>query len=156
MLGSTGFYLQLVVGYTAEATTETLEGRMSLPIFMPDHRAIIIPLVPITMMSSPKWKRSSLWANRRLGGRLGRHYNDRAVIGIIMVTIWFECRDLASGAGAGPRRGAGVTSDGRRSISQLLIASVPSNIFADMAESRATSIIAVAVFGMITASRLCW
>ena len=43
-----------------------------------------------------------------------------------------------------------------RSISQLLIASVPSNIFADMAESRATSIIAVAVFGMIIGIAACW
>ena len=40
MLGSIfGFYLQLVVGYTAEATTEHWSGRMLSPTFMSTYCA---------------------------------------------------------------------------------------------------------------------
>ena len=98
MLGSIfGFYLQLVVGYTAEATTETLEWtNVVANIYVNLLRMIIIPLVLITMMASvlKVEEIKSLGKIGRLGGWLsGRHYNDRGSDrhhhGF---TIWFECR----------------------------------------------------------------
>ena len=156
MLGSIfGFYLQLVVGYTAEATTETLEWtNVVANIYVNLLRMIIIPLVLITMMASVL-KVEEIKSLGKIGGSVVGFLvvttMIAAVIGIIMASLFgLNAGDLASGARELARAEvleSRLTTD--RSISQLLIASVPSNIFADMAESRATSIIAVAVFGMI-------
>ena len=156
MLGSTfGFYLQLVVGYTAEATTETLEWtNVVANIYVNLLRMIIIPLVLITMMASVL-KVEEIKSLGKIGGSvvgiLVITTMIAAVIGIFMASLFgLNAGDLASGARELARAEmleSRLATD--RSISQLLIASVPSNIFADMAESRATSIIAVAVFGMI-------
>ena len=156
MLGSIfGFYLQLVVGYTAEATTETLEWtNVVANIYVNLLRMIIIPLVLITMMASVL-KVEEIKSLGKIGGSvvgiLVVTTVIAAVIGIIMASLFgLNAGDLASGARELARAEvleSRLATD--RSISQLLIASVPSNIFADMAESRATSIIAVAVFGMI-------
>lgn len=156
MLGSIfGFYLQLVVGYTAEATTETLEWtNVVANIYVNLLRMIIIPLVLITMMASVL-KVEEIKSLGKIGGSvvgiLVVTTMIAAVIGIIMASLFgLNAGDLASGARELARAEvleSRLATD--RSISQLLIASVPSNIFADMAESRATSIIAVAVFGMI-------
>ena len=156
MLGSIfGFYLQLVVGYTAEATTETLEWtNVVANIYVNLLRMIIIPLVLITMMASVL-KVEEIKSLGKIGGSVvGILIGTTviaAVIGIIMASLFgLNAGDLASGARELARAEvleSRLATD--RSISQLLIASVPSNIFADMAESRATSIIAVAVFGMI-------
>ena len=156
MLGSIfGFYLQLVVGYTAEATTETLEWtNVVANIYVNLLRMIIIPLVLITMMASVL-KVEEIKSLGKIGGSVvGILIGTTviaAVIGIIMASLFgLNAGDLAGGARELARAEvleSRLATD--RSISQLLIASVPSNIFADMAESRATSIIAVAVFGMI-------
>ena len=156
MLGSIfGFYLQLVVGYTAEATTETLEWtNVVANIYVNLLRMIIIPLVLITMMASVL-KVEEIKSLGKIGGSvvgiLVITTMIAAVIGIFMASLFgLNAGDLASGARELARAEmleSRLATD--RSISQLLIASVPSNIFADMAESRATSIIAVAVFGMI-------
>jgi len=156
MLGSIfGFYLQLVVGYTAEATSETLEWtNVVANIYVNLLRMIIIPLVLITMMASVL-KVEEIKSLGKIGGSvvgiLVVTTMIAAVIGIIMASLFgLNAGDLASGARELARAEvleSRLATD--RSISQLLIASVPSNIFADMAESRATSIIAVAVFGMI-------
>ena len=156
MLGSIfGFYLQLVVGYTAEATTETLEWtNVVANIYVNLLRMIIIPLVLITMMASVL-KVEEIKSLGKIGGSvvgiLVVTTVIAAVIGIIMASLFgLNAGDLAGGARELARAEvleSRLATD--RSISQLLIASVPSNIFADMAESRATSIIAVAVFGMI-------
>ncbi len=156
MLGSIfGFYLQIIVGYASEATTETLEWtNVVANIYVNLLRMIIIPLVLITMMASVL-KVEEIKSLGKIGGSvvgiLVITTMIAAMIGIIMASLFgLNAGDLASGARELARAEvleSRLSTD--RSISQLLIASVPSNIFADMAESRATSIIAVAVFGMI-------
>ena len=150
-----GFYLQLIVGYGSDATTETLEWtNVVANIYVNLLRMIIIPLVLITMVASVL-KVEEIKSLGKIGGSvvgiLVMTTMIAGLIGIIMASLFgLNAGDLAGGARELARAEmleSRLATD--RSISQLLIGSVPSNVFADMAESRATSIIAVAVFGMI-------
>ena len=150
-----GFYLQLIVGYGSDATTETLEWtNVVANIYVNLLRMVIIPLVLITMVASVL-KVEEIKSLGKIGGSvvgiLVMTTMIAGLIGIIMASLFgLNAGELAGGARELARAEileSRLTTD--RSIPQLLIGSVPSNVFADMAESRATSIIAVAVFGMI-------
>ena len=106
MLGSMfGFYLQLVVGYTAEATTETLEWtNVVANIYVNLLRMIIIPLVLITMMASVL-KVEEIKSLGKIGGSvvgiLVVTTTIAAVIGIIMASLFgLNAGDLASAQGS--------------------------------------------------------
>ena len=150
-----GFYLQLIVGYGSDVTTETLEWtNVVANIYVNLLRMVIIPLVLITMVASVL-KVEEIKSLGKIGGSvvgiLVMTTMIAGLIGIIMASLFgLNAGELAGGARELARAEileSRLTTD--RSIPQLLIGSVPSNVFADMAESRATSIIAVAVFGMI-------
>ena len=156
VLGSIfGFYLQLVFGLTAVATSETLEwtnvvGNSYVNLL----RMIIIPLVLITMMASVL-RVEEIKSLGKIGGTvvgiLVLTTMVAASIGIVMATLFgLNAGELASGARELARAEvleSRLATD--RSISQLLTGMVPRNIFADMSEARPTSIIAVAIFGML-------
>lgn len=156
VLGSIfGFYLQLVFGLTAVATSETLEwtnvvGNSYVNLL----RMIIIPLVLITMMASVL-RVEEIKSLGKIGGTvvgiLVLTTMIAASIGILMATLFgLNAGELASGARELARAEvleSRLATD--RSISQLLTGMVPRNIFADMSEARPTSIIAVAIFGML-------
>jgi len=156
VLGSIfGFYLQLVFGLTAVATSETLEwtnvvGNSYVNLL----RMIIIPLVLITMMASVL-RVEEIKSLGKIGGTvvgiLVLTTMIAASIGIVMATLFgLNAGELASGARELARAEvleSRLATD--RSISQLLTGMVPRNIFADMSEARPTSIIAVAIFGML-------
>lgn len=150
-----GFYLQFVFGYSSEVATETLEwtnvvanGYVSL------LRMIITPLVLITMMASVL-KVEEIKALGKIGGSvvglLVLTTMIAATIGIVMATVFgLNAGELASGARELARAEvleSRIATD--RSISRLLVDSIPRNIFADLSEARPTSIIAVAIFGML-------
>jgi L-cystine uptake protein TcyP (sodium:dicarboxylate symporter family) len=150
-----GFYLQLVFGLTAVATSETLEwtnvvGNSYVNLL----RMIIIPLVLITMMASVL-RVEEIKSLGKIGGTvvgiLVLTTMIAASIGIVMATLFgLNAGELASGARELARAEvleSRLATD--RSISQLLTGMVPRNIFADMSEARPTSIIAVAIFGML-------
>ena len=156
VLGSIfGFYLQLVFGLTAVATSETLDwtnvvGNSYVNLL----RMIIIPLVLITMMASVL-RVEEIKSLGKIGGTvvgiLVLTTMIAASIGIVMATLFgLNAGELASGARELARAEvleSRLATD--RSISQLLTGMVPRNIFADMSEARPTSIIAVAIFGML-------
>lgn len=156
VLGSIfGFYLQLVFGLTDQATAETLEwtnvvGNSYVNLL----RMIIIPLVLITMMASVL-RVEEIKSLGKIGGTvvgiLVLTTMIAASIGILMATLFgLNAGELASGARELARAEvleSRLATD--RSISQLLTGMVPRNIFADMSEARPTSIIAVAIFGML-------
>ena len=156
VLGSIfGFYLQLVFGLTAVVTSETLEwtnvvGNSYVNLL----RMIIIPLVLITMMASVL-RVEEIKSLGKIGGTvvgiLVLTTMVAASIGIVMATLFgLNAGELASGARELARAEvleSRLATD--RSISQLLTGMVPRNIFADMSEARPTSIIAVAIFGML-------
>ncbi len=156
VLGSIfGFYLQLVFGLTAVATSETLEwtnvvGNSYVNLL----RMIIIPLVLITMMASVL-RVEEIKSLGKIGGTvvgiLVLTTMVAASIGIVMANLFgLNAGELASGARELARAEvleSRLATD--RSISQLLTGMVPRNIFADMSEARPTSIIAVAIFGML-------
>lgn len=156
VLGSIfGFYLQLVFGLTAEATGETLEWtNVVANSYVNLLRMIIIPLVLITMMASVL-RVEEIKSLGKIGGTvvgiLVITTMVAASIGIVMATLFgLNAGELASGARELARAEvleSRLATD--RSISQLLTGMVPRNIFADMSEARATSIIAVAIFGML-------
>ena len=156
VLGSIfGFYLQLVFGLTAVVTSETLEwtnvvGNSYVNLL----RMIIIPLVLITMMASVL-RVEEIKSLGKIGGTvvgiLVLTTMVAASIGIVMANLFgLNAGELASGARELARAEvleSRLATD--RSISQLLTGMVPRNIFADMSEARPTSIIAVAIFGML-------
>ena len=156
VLGSIfGFYLQLVFGLTAVATSETLEwtnvvGNSYVNLL----RMIIIPLVLITMMASVL-RVEEIKSLGKIGGTvvgiLVLTTMVAASIGIVMANLFgLNAGELASGARELARAEVLETRLATdRSISQLLTGMVPRNIFADMSEARPTSIIAVAIFGML-------
>lgn len=156
VLGSIfGFYLQLVFGLSAEATGETLEWtNVVANSYVNLLRMIIIPLVLITMMASVL-RVEEIKSLGKIGGTvvgiLVLTTMVAASIGIVMATLFgLNAGELASGARELARAEvleSRLATD--RSISQLLTGMVPRNIFADMSEARATSIIAVAIFGML-------
>jgi len=156
VLGSIfGFYLQLVFGLTAVATSETLEWtNVVVNSYVNLLRMIIIPLVLITMMASVL-RVEEIKSLGKIGGTvvgiLVLTTMVAASIGIVMATLFgLNAGELASGARELARAEvleSRLATD--RSISQLLTGMVPRNIFADMSEARPTSIIAVAIFGML-------
>ena len=150
-----GFYLQIVFGYSSEVASETLEWtNVVANSYVNLLRMIITPLVLITMIASVL-KVEEIKSLGKIGG---------TVVGMLILTTMIAALigvALASGFGLN----AGELASGARelaraevlesrlatdrSISQLLVSAVPRNIFADLSEARATSIIAVALFGTI-------
>ncbi|MEQ8952996.1 MAG: cation:dicarboxylase symporter family transporter [Gammaproteobacteria bacterium] len=150
-----GFYLQLVFGVGAEVTNQTLQWTNVIgDTYVNLLRMIIIPLVLITMMASVL-RVEEIKSLGKIGGSvvglLVGTTMIAAVIGIVMAVIFgLNAGDLAAGAQELARAEvleARLNTD--RSVSQLLTNMVPRNIFADLSEDRSTSIIAVAIFGMI-------
>lgn len=150
-----GFYLQIVFGYSSDVATETLEWtNVVANSYVNLLRMIITPLVLITMMASVL-KVEEIKSLGKIGGTvvgmLILTTMIAALIGIAMAGAFgLNAGELASGARELARAEvleSRVATD--RSISQLLVSSVPRNIFADLSEARPTSIIAVALFGTI-------
>ncbi len=150
-----GFYLQFAYGVGAEVTNQTLQWTNVIGTsYVNLLRMIIIPLVLITMVASVL-RVEEIKSLGKIGGSvvglLVGTTMIAAVIGIIMATIFgLNAGELAAGATELARAEvleSRLSTD--RSVSQLLTNMVPRNIFADFSEDRPTSIIAVAIFGMI-------
>ena len=150
-----GFYLQGVFGYTDAVTSQTLEwtnvvGNSYVSLL----RMIITPLILVTMIAAVL-KVEEIKSLGKIGGSvvgiLILTTMIAALVGIVMASIFgLNAGDLAAGARELARAEVLQALQGvDRSIAQLLTDAVPRNIFADLAESRSTSIISVAIFGMI-------
>jgi uncharacterized protein len=151
-----GFYLQGVFGYTDAVTSQTLEwtnvvGNSYVVSLL---RMIITPLILVTMIAAVL-KVEEIKSLGKIGGSvvgiLIVTTMIAALVGIVMASIFgLNAGDLAAGARELARAEVLQARQGvDRSIAQLLTDAVPRNIFADLAESRSTSIISVAIFGMI-------
>lgn len=151
-----GFYLQIAFG-SSEVISETLEWtNMVANSYVNLLRMIIMPLVLITMLAAVM-KAEEIRSLGKIGGTVVAVLIFTtviaALIGIMMATIFgLNAGELASGAREIARAEVLESRVGNvadLSFPQLLTSFVPRNIFADLAGSRDTSIIAVVVFGLL-------
>lgn len=151
-----GFYLQIVFGSSA-VVSETLEWtNMVANSYVNLLRMIIMPLVLITMLAAVM-KAEEIRSLGKIGGTVVAVLIFTtviaALIGIMMATVFgLNAGELASGAREIARAEVLESRVGNvadLSFPQLLTSFVPRNIFADLAGSRDTSIIAVVVFGLL-------
>ena len=152
-----GFYLQMVFGQGSEAAGDTLVWtNVVANSYVSLLRMIITPLVLITMIASVL-KVEEIKSLGKIGGSvvglLVVTTVIAALIGVVMASLFgLNAGELATEGGARElARNEALLSrvETDRSISALLTNVVPSNIFRDLSETRSTSIIAVAIFGMI-------
>ncbi|MFK7862597.1 MAG: L-cystine transporter [Pseudohongiellaceae bacterium] len=151
-----GFYLQLAFG-SSDVISETLEWtNMVANSYVNLLRMIIMPLVLITMLAAVM-KAEEIRSLGKIGGTVVAVLIFTtviaALIGIMMATVFgLNAGELASGAREMARAEVLESRIGNvadLSFPQLLTSFVPRNIFADLAGSRDTSIIAVVVFGLL-------
>ena len=150
-----GFYLQLVFGHGSTVASATLEWtNVVANVYVNLLRMVITPLVLITMMASVL-KVEEIKALGRIGGSvLGMLLVTTmiaALVGMALASVFgLNAGELVSGARELARAEvlqSRLATD--RSIPQLLSSAVPRNLFADLSETRDTSIIAVALFGAL-------
>jgi len=119
-------------------------------------RMIIMPLILITMIAAVL-KVEEIKSLGKIGGSvvgiLVLTTMIAALIGILMASIFgLNAGELASGARELARAEALETRRGSvadLSMAQLLVSFIPRNIFSDLTDARATSIIAVVLFGLL-------
>ena len=152
-----GFYLQIVFGYSGAVTEQTLEWTNVIAnSYVNLLRMIIMPLILITMIAAVL-KVEEIKSLGKIGGSvvgiLVLTTMIAALIGILMAYIFgLNAGELASGARELARAEALETRRGSvadLSMAQLLVSFVPRNIFSDLTDARATSIIAVVLFGLL-------
>ncbi len=152
-----GFYLQIVFGYSGAVTEQTLEWTNVIAnSYVNLLRMIIMPLILITMIAAVL-KVEEIKSLGKIGGSvvgiLVLTTMIAALIGILMASIFgLNAGELASGARELARAEALETRRGSvadLSMAQLLVSFVPRNIFSDLTDARATSIIAVVLFGLL-------
>jgi hypothetical protein len=152
-----GFYLQIVFGYSGAVTEQTLEWTNVIAnSYVNLLRMIIMPLILITMIAAVL-KVEEIKSLGKIGGSvvgiLVLTTMIAALIGILMASIFgLNAGELASGARELAR--AEVLETRRGSVAdltvpQLLVSFIPRNIFSDLTDARATSIIAVVLFGLL-------
>ena len=152
-----GFYLQIVFGYSGAVTEQTLEWTNVIAnSYVNLLRMIIMPLILITMIAAVL-KVEEIKSLGKIGGSvvgiLVLTTMIAALIGILMASIFgLNAGELASGARELARAEAlemrrGSVAD--LSVAQLLVSFIPRNIFSDLTDARATSIIAVVLFGLL-------
>lgn len=152
-----GLVLQVLYGAEPAAISATLEWTDVIgSAYVNLLRLVITPLVLVMMIA----------AVVRMGeiGALGR-------VGLMVVGILIGTTMVAALVGIGVANGFGLTADGLTAgarelarsealtaryeefagldVTDLLVSLVPSNAFADLSESRPTSIIGVVVFGVL-------
>ena len=152
-----GFYLQIVFGYSGAVTEQTLEWTNVIAnSYVNLLRMIIMPLILITMIAAVL-KVEEIKSLGKIGGSvvgiLVLTTMIAALIGILMASIFgLNAGELASGARELARAEALETRRGSvadLSVAQLLVSFIPRNIFSDLTDARATSIIAVVLFGLL-------
>ena len=152
-----GFYLQIVFGYSGAVTEQTLEWTNVIAnSYVNLLRMIIMPLILITMIAAVL-KVEEIKSLGKIGGSvvgiLVLTTMIAALIGILMAYIFgLNAGELARGAEELARAEVLETRRGSvadLSMAQLLVSFVPRNIFSDLTDARATSIIAVVLFGLL-------
>jgi len=152
-----GFYLQIVFGYSGAVTEQTLEWTNVIAnSYVNLLRMIIMPLILITMIAAVL-KVEEIKSLGKIGGSvvgiLVLTTMIAALIGILMAYIFgLNAGELARGAEELARAEVLETRRGSvadLSMPQLLVSFVPRNIFSDLTDARATSIIAVVLFGLL-------
>jgi len=152
-----GFYLQIVFGYSGAVTEQTLEWTNVIAnSYVNLLRMIIMPLILITMIAAVL-KVEEIKSLGKIGGSvvgiLVLTTMIAALIGILMAYIFgLNAGELARGAEELARAEVLETRRGSvadLSVAQLLVSFVPRNIFSDLTDARATSIIAVVLFGLL-------
>lgn len=152
-----GFLLQIVHGGDLSAISPTLTWT-DLPgdVYVALLRMIIMPLVLVTMIAAVV-KLHQVAALGKIGasviGILVFTTMIAALVGILVTNIFGLS---AEGMTGGDRENARATVLETRqevvadlNIAQVLVRFIPTNIFADLAGARDTSIIAVVIFGML-------
>ena len=152
-----GFYLQIFFGYSGAVTEQTLEWTNVIAnSYVNLLRMIIMPLILITMIAAVL-KVEEIKSLGKIGGSvvgiLVLTTMIAALIGILMAYIFgLNAGELARGAEELARAEVLETRRGSvadLSMAQLLVSFVPRNIFSDLTDARATSIIAVVLFGLL-------
>ena len=152
-----GFYLLIVFGYSGAVTEQTLEWTNVIAnSYVNLLRMIIMPLILITMIAAVL-KVEEIKSLGKIGGSvvgiLVLTTMIAALIGILMAYIFgLNAGELARGAEELARAEVLETRRGSvadLSMAQLLVSFVPRNIFSDLTDARATSIIAVVLFGLL-------
>ncbi len=152
-----GFYLQIVFGYSGAVTEQTLEWTNVIAnSYVNLLRMIIMPLILVTMIAAVL-KIEEIKSLGKIGGSvvgiLVLTTMIAALVGILMASIFgLNAGELVSGARELARAEALETRRGSvadLSLAQLLVSFIPRNIFADLTDARATSIIAVVLFGLL-------
>ncbi|MBQ14619.1 MAG: cation:dicarboxylase symporter family transporter [Gammaproteobacteria bacterium] len=151
-----GFFLQIAYGASEVVMQETLEWtNVVANSYVNLLRMMIMPLILITMIAAVL-KVDEIKSLGKIGGSvigvLMLTTMVAALVGIVMAALFgLSAADLIGGA-----REVAVAEvlENRRgsvadmSYAQLLVSFVPRNIFADLTDARATSIIGVVVFGL--------
>ncbi|HIF73875.1 MAG TPA: cation:dicarboxylase symporter family transporter [Porticoccaceae bacterium] len=152
-----GFYLQAVYGLASPVAAQTLEWTNVIAnSYVNLLRMLIMPLILVTMIAAVL-RVGEIRSLGKIGGSvigiLIVTTMIAALVGIFMASIFgLNAGELARGAEELARaevleaRQSGAAS---QSIPQLLQSFIPRNIFADLTDARATSIIAVVVFGLL-------
>ena len=152
-----GFYLQAVYGLASPVAAQTLEWTNVIAnSYVNLLRMLIMPLILVTMIAAVL-RVGEIRSLGKIGGSvigiLIVTTMVAALVGIFMASIFgLNAGELARGAEELARaevleaRQSGAAS---QSIPQLLQSFIPRNIFADLTDARATSIIAVVVFGLL-------
>ncbi len=152
-----GFYLQAVYGLASPVAAQTLEWTNVIAnSYVNLLRMLIMPLILVTMIAAVL-RVGEIRSLGKIGGSvigiLIVTTMIAALVGIFMASIFgLNAGELARGVEELARaevleaRQSGAAS---QSIPQLLQSFIPRNIFADLTDARATSIIAVVVFGLL-------
>jgi len=152
-----GLFLQLVYGGSPTTLQETLEWTNVIANgYVNLLRMIIMPLILITMIAAVL-RVEEIKSLGKIGGSvvglLIVTTMIAALIGILMATLFgLNAGELVAGARELARAEVLEARQGsiaNLSLAQLLVSFIPTNIFADLTDARATSIISVVVFGLI-------
>lgn len=152
-----GLVLQLAYSPGGETMQQTLEWtNVVANSYVNLLRMIIMPLILITMIAAVL-RVEEIKSLGKIGGSIVGMLivttMIAAVIGIVMALLFgLNAGELVGGAREMARAEvleARVSSVADFSIAQLLVSFIPTNIFSDLTDARATSIISVVVFGLI-------
>lgn len=153
-----GFVLQLLYGVGTEVMRETLNWTNLVgDIYVRLLRMIIMPLILVTMISSVL-KMDAIASVGKIGiSIVGMLVLTTAIAALIGIAVTLVAGLTAEGMVAGARELARVdvlevrqgTVSGL-SLPDVIAGFIPTNIFADLTESRDNSIISVVIFGVLS------
>lgn len=153
-----GLTLQILYASNETVISETLEWtNMVANTYVRLLQMIIIPLILITMIAAVL-RLQELTAMGRIGGSvIGILVLTTVIAAIVGIGVTLLFGLSAEGLEAGARETArSEFLVGRQdmvtdlSIPQVVVSFIPVNIFADLSQTRSTSIIAVVIFGVLT------